>query len=228
MNRIIKSIILPALLLAPFFALTSCNDTYNENDVVWSAFATLNSYDATSSSYTVTPTDENKTFTVTAATGLKDSSLKVGDRCYIQYINDNKDNPYISGPVQLNAVLLVANGSVKTAPLDTINGFNVARYTLANVFRTGKYLNFEILAPTQRYNGYSKFEIYADEATVSDAIPQLYVDFEIFMPGVSDNSNLGSFDISSIWDLPTCQGINLHIGARSQEFKKSNYIRPAE
>ena len=226
MNRFFK-FFLPALLAPLFFA--SCNTESDEPGTLeYSAFATLDAATPTSSSFTISPIDDETPFTVTATQGLAESStLKPGQRCYISYLRSDNSDIFASGPVELTGVYLVANGSVNIVSKDSIDTFNVAGYGSANAFRSGKYMNVQISAPTLRFNGYSKFAIYADQATVDDAMPQLYVDFEIDSFGMSENMNLGSFDISEIWNRPTCQGINLHIGPRSQEYKKSNVIKPA-
>lgn len=116
----------------------------------------------------------------------------------------------LSGNIRLVAAAKVYQDTVTavpTIPLDFTEPYQVVTLT-----RSGQYLNLVSIAPETKF--YSRhFYLEADESTLGDAYPQLYLRMstDAYASQGNETRVIGSFDMSPVWNLPTAQGVEVHV-----------------
>lgn len=195
------------LICALALAFVGCkNEKSDEPDVSFLTLVTYQGTDETQgiSTFTFQAIDDSPLITLTAA-WKPTSELKDGARVMLDYYADNYQ---VSGPVTVRRVTPVIGStpSETTTPLSGNIGIHPA-----TVWRSGPYLNAYIEAYVTGDPVTVKFAL--DKSTVSDAIPVYYL--------ALDQTNYReveayrriatmSYDISDVWNLPTCEGVKVY------------------
>lgn len=149
-----------------------------------------------------------------------------GTRMLLLYQPDAGQGAYESGPVVMRGVRAINNGVVSVADKDEIEGWNTDPVFVYSIWRSGKYVNIHCRLPfseTPRY-----FGLVATESTVDNDIVDIYLAHRLTEPVITyDRVYYASFDISEVWNRPTCKGVRLHVANSNLsknifEFLKSN------
>lgn len=228
----LKAKVLSLSLMALATAFTSCDDEDDEPDVPSDAyidFVTVASNSDSGSSFTISKAESDEIATLTTTSRIAEG-FTVGSRALIQYTAEQSQ--YESGKIKLYGINSVINGEVKAGTAATTENWSSDPLTMLSCYRTGKYINisgFANMTSTPR-----KFEIVADEATLSDDYPTAYVLY------LGDNAMAqqlplyASIDLSPVWGLETAKGIKLVFhtssGVNDMVFEKniSQTVKPAE
>lgn len=219
-------------------AMTSCDDEQKTpgGTAQFAALVTFVSSNDQGSVFVAQENNESSPVTLTSpmkidkpdANGL--NGLNPGERCIIYYSNDS-GKPFQAGSIRIYTIRIIANGKILSESMAEIRKGMADPIRVSNVERIGQYVNVFAKAP---FNSEAKqFIIAVDEATVNDEVPQAYVLFKSDNAGVADREIIGSFDISSVWNLSTCKGLTIHYkdGEKdaSVSFAKGGIsIRPTE
>ena len=204
-NNILASLAGASLLLTA----VSCNndDDTPTMDNSFAAFATLQKTDDSGSVFTTSEVGDAPLVTFTTTYKVDDKYIEEGQRCVIYYTNTSGER-FKSGPIDLKGLAQVINGKIETKSKAEIDKLMQYPSNMTGIERTRQYANLVLSAPG---SGTPKVcSIYVDEATVDQAVPEAYV---VFQPGSNVGSDLSysaSFDLSPVWDLPTCEGLNVH------------------
>jgi hypothetical protein len=103
----------------------------------------------------------------------------------------------------------INNDTTVIRPISKYN-WNERPVYLNSVWRSGKYINLRLRLEYSDKPRY--FYLVTDSLTMTDAVPQLYLVHD--RKGEAENylfETYASFDISKVWNLPSCQAINIHI-----------------
>lgn len=212
-------------LLAALALLTSsCNEKGNPEYTMFMAFVTYEGSTDAGSKFTTRENGDSPLVTFTSTTVLKEEQYPKGTRYIIGYTNESEQR-FQSGPISLMAIIPIANGPVHRATKQSIEAIYTDMVQLTLLQRTGKFINIEAVAPVQFQP--KQFGLYVDDTTMGNEIPDVYVGFESDNTGGAQRQFYGSFDISSLWDLPTCKGIKIHYHSNGME-KDFIYEKPAE
>ncbi len=143
------------------------------------------------------------------ARGINVNDEIIGRRMLLRYYNVEENTSASSREIEIAALSVINNDTVHVAGIDTI-AWNATPIYLNSIWRTGQYINIHlrvVYTETARL-----FNLTVDSATIDNAVPQLYMCHDIF--DAPDNymfETYGSYDISKIWNRPTCSGIDIHI-----------------
>lgn len=242
MKESIKRIISPALLAAAILCLaTACIDG-DDNDftgidgvrtalVTYSGETNVEMTDGTTgyvSAFAYYGADNTvSTCRTTVETHLPDKAASIGQRMVITYTQlGGNTQQYPTGTIELKSYTLVPTIALQTVSHETAIGATAEMPLIyygmqPGLNRTGNYINLEVQLPvyTER-----EYVIYADETTLQNAMPDLYISTN--PKGQSQGLKalqIASFDISEIWRNPSVTGVSIHInntaGTRQQVFE---------
>lgn len=149
------------------------------------------------------------------------AQVKQGTRLLMAYVPES-GLPYTSGPVTLRGLSLINSAPVQTGKPDR---WNATPVYMNSMWRTGTYLNMECLVDYTSQTG-RRFMLVADETTVNDSEPQLYVVHDLgTLPENFTRRIYASWDMAEVWNRPGCRGVKVHIrdsnrGITSMTFNK--------
>lgn len=205
---------------------TSCNSETDSGDIpgVCYDFATFVSTSDEGTVFTLRKNGDSPLITLTAAVKVDISQLKPDTRVLIKYLPSGGQAPYESGPITLYGLGLIFTGDVDSEPLATIESWKSDVINLKTMTRSGEYLDIEALGDYS--SKATKFCLVADEATLNDEYPQLYLVFEGDNGLGYPHQLYASFTLSNVWELPTCKGVTINYhnysGMETQTFNKTD------
>lgn len=223
--------VITSTLLAIVFCLifSSCNNDNNNPYIPGTAcydFVTFVETSETGSVFTFQKSNDSELITLTSAERLNPEKVKPGSRIIIQYIPSGGQDVYQSGPITLYGIAQITNGKTDPMTMDEIRAWPSNRIKMHSISRSGNYIDVWLEANIS--NAPKRFVIVADQATVNDEYPQLYLIFE------SDNNvNIprqvyGSFDLNPVWELNSCKGVQVHYqdvtGDEVVKFEKTSKV----
>ena len=214
-------IIIALLVMASTF-LTSCNsDEPTPSVQTFEAFVTFEGSTESSSTFTTRESNDLPLVTFTSQV-VKADDLTKGRRCYIAYSNGSGQR-FATGPITIYQMMIVPDGKVIEESIDDIKKLQDDPTNISLVERSGEWIN--IIGTASYNNSFKEFGLYVDNATINNSIPDVYIGFISYSNiGNRDQLLIGSFDISPVWNLPTCHGIRLHYrsatGMREQVFNR--------
>lgn len=132
----------------------------------------------------------------------------IGKRMLLRYYNKSEIE---TSPrkIEIAALSAINNDTARIADIDTI-AWNATPIYLNSIWRSGQYINVHLKV---MYSATARlFNLTADSATIDSDIPQLYMCHNTF--SAPDNymfETYSSYDISNIWNRPTCKGIDIHV-----------------
>lgn len=205
---------------------TSCSSKTTSPDTpdnICVDFATFVSTSDEGSVFTLRKNGDSPLVTLTAAVKVDISQLKPNTRVLIQYLPSGGQAPYESGPITLYGIGFIFTGDVEAQPLATIESWASDVIKLMSMTRSGEYL--DIWAQGNYSTNATKFCLVADEATLDDEYPQLYLVFESDNGWGYPHQLYASFTLGNVWDRPTCKGVTVHFhnedGFKTQTFNKT-------
>lgn len=207
--------------LAAFFSLclmsTSCNSDDNGGggipDNLCADFVTFVSTNDNGSVFTFQKSGDSGLITLTAPVKVDVNQVKPDSRVIIQYIPSGGQQPYESGPIDLYGITRIINGGVDKEPLSTITTWGYNTLNMMTIGRSGKYL--DVWAEAAFGGNPKRFVLAADEATLEDEYPQLYLVFVADDEFARIRPLYASFDLSSVWDLSTSKGVKVNYNTAS-------------
>ncbi len=132
-----------------------------------------------------------------------------GKRMFISYIPESNE-AYTSGPVKLRSAALINQSPLRIENISEYPEWARDRVYLYSAWRTGTYINFHVSLTYDREP--RTFCIVADESTLSEAYPDLYLVHIMAEPtDYHERRYYASFDIAEIWKRPEVLGVNLHV-----------------
>lgn len=223
----LKNLSLAALIVAAASTvLTSCNDSGND-DYTYTVSA-LVTYEQTSSA--INPTtgalDYSSTFTfygpgnstsstLIAPAAIPSSILTPGQRCVITFTPRDYNNPTATGTIELvGSPMAVPTSTATTAPAQQAQQANAPINIIyingsPSLTLTGPYINLEAQMPIAADR---TFSIVADESTLSNPMPDLYLTTATTStPAANTAAVLASVNIGSIINRPGVEGVKLHV-----------------
>lgn len=201
-----KQLKLTLLLIALLTILPSCNDSDGNSEKIYGTIVTYKGFHNNHSYFEFQQLNDSPVVTLYSTTMLSGDGAVEGKRMYITYTQG--DRPYgQSGEITLRGLQGVYENKVETA--SAADASVMTPINLQAMVRTGTWINFQA-------NEYAiqnrAFTLKADQATVDTAMPVLYMSTTAKDdPSAYMATYLGSFDISSIWNNPTVEGVEIHV-----------------
>lgn len=220
-----------AALIICFLGLfsSSCNSESNQQyvpDNICYDFVTFVSTSENGSVFTFRKSNDSNLITLTAAVKIDTEKIKPGTRVIIQYVPSGGQAPYESGPINLYGIALITNGDVEAKPLTEIESWQNERFKMQTITRSGNYIDVWFEAALSQKP--KRFMIVADEATMDNEYPELYLVFETDRNMGNIRQVYGSFDMSKVWEQPSCKGVTVHYntynGNETVKFEKPTQL----
>lgn len=206
-----------ACFIAICFLSTACNSDDNGGsgipDNLCADFVTFVSTNDNGSVFTFRKSGDSGLITLTAPVKVDVNQLKPDTRVIIQYIPSGGQQPYQSGPINLYGITRIVNGGVEQKPLSTITTWGYNTLNMMTIGRSGKYL--DVWAEAAFGGNPKRFVLAADQATLEDEYPQLYLVFVADDEIARIRPLYASFDLSSVWDLSTSKGVKVNYNTAS-------------
>lgn len=207
--------ILPALAI---LSLMSCSDDAECNDQAFlSDIVTVESTGDSGSRFTFRRYGDSPLITLTAP-GLRLDDKTVGRRVLLRYYPES-GKPYTDGDIRPLAISAVNCDTTVIRPVERYD-WNANAVFLNAIWRSGDYINVHLRAVYSDKPRY--FSLMVDSLTLTDPVPQVYLVHNTL--GAPDNymrEVYASFDITNVWGLPGCDGIEIHVN--DSNLKKEIY-----
>lgn len=206
MNRLFAAIVAVTMAVA----LVSCRDEggARNHDFMYSDIVTVASAsDADGTVFTMQRYDDSPLVSYTARNWVASEKI-VGQRVHLFYYTES-DEPYVSGPIRIVSVRAITNGAVAEGNPDSPK-WDADAVWLNSIWRTGKYMNLRMRLSYSDKPRY--FGLIAEKATLDSEQPQLYLVHNLDGEPQSYLSEIyASFDMSFVWDRPTCRSVCIHV-----------------
>lgn len=145
------------------------------------------------------------------ATGfsLDTTSIKVDTRLLLGYV-PKSGIAYQTDEITVTGIGSIFNDKVRSVDMTTLPDWDKNEIYLFSLWRTGKYINL-FCQLTYTVNN-AAFGLLADEMTLDNEYPDLYLVYEMDSSPESYNKNFyASIDISDVWNRSTCRGVTIHL-----------------
>lgn len=188
--------------------LCACSDDDYNDRIMLSDLVSIQASDAsTGTTFTFQRYDDSPVITlVDPKLNIKEEL--VGHRALLYYYPEN-GQAYESGNISTTGLNIVNSDTTVVRPIARYD-WNASPVYLNSIWRSGKYLNFRMRLD---YSDKPRhFGLVVDSLTLTDPEPQLYLVHNL--NGAPENflrECYASFDISKIWQQPTCESITVHI-----------------
>lgn len=138
------------------------------------------------------------------------SRVKTGESLMISYTMADGGDTNRSGDINLRAYYAINNGTLVKGDIADFPDWSRDEVYLISIWRAGDKID---LRCRLTYDSNPRtFMLLLDEATASNAVPDLYLVHQLDHPVESfDRNYYAAFDISSLWDLASCQGVTIHV-----------------
>lgn len=199
------------LVIAGSLALASCSNDEPEyrvpTDVCYD-FVTFESKSAKGSEFSLRRSGDSELITYHSAFSFdQDTVLHKGYRFIIQYKRVDGE-PYTSGRITLYGYRLLDNAdSQQLVGYDSQRPSEVVKPQ--TMTRTGQYINMQMQMSCLHAAKAKTMQLAVDSATLLRDVPELRLVYHASSPGGNFTTGYASFDISSVWDLPTCRGVKV-------------------
>lgn len=222
-----KKIKLAAIFATLLFILPSCFNDDGPSETVYGDIVTYMGSTNDRSNFEFQVVNSSPLVHLYANLKITDNGKEIptGTRMYITYSQPNNRKYGTDGQIELRNVQSVYNASVTSVPAAEATQ-QASPIAVIAMVRSGYYINMSATLPV--ING-RKFTIKADETTLGNDFPDLYLDTEAENDPTTYNATyLTSFNIASVWNLSNVQGVNIHVnndnipGKKVFTFKKSD------
>lgn len=206
------------LPLTALSLLTSCSDDADYNDsAFFSDIVTVESTGDTGSRFTFRRYGDSPLVTLTDPALTLDDEL-TGKRVLLRYYAESGE-PYTDGLIRTIGLSRVNCDTTVIRPVERYD-WDADAVFLNSIWRSGNYINLHLRAVYSDKPRY--FSLMVDSLTLTDPVPQVYLVHNTL--GAPDNymsEVYASFDITNVWDLPGCDGIDIHVN--DSNLKKDIY-----
>ena len=199
-------------ILLAVVALTACvNDgTYDgEVEMAFSDIMTFEGNDDGQIRFSFQKAEDSPLIEIFGKGTIDEKECPVGTRVIVSYVPES-GKAYTPGPVTFRNILRVNQGKAVVENIEDYPEWNRDKVFLYSIWRTGSYLNLNgriIHSDTPRH-----LRLVVNEKTIDNAYPDAFLVHQL--PEPEDNYSrtfYASFSIDSIWNLPTCQGLRVHV-----------------
>lgn len=199
-------------------SLMSCSDDAECNDQAFlSDIVTVESTGESGSRFTFRRYDDSPLITLTAPS-LRLDDKTVGRRVLLRYYPES-GKPYTDGDIRSLAISAVNCDTTVIRPVERYDWASNAVFLNA-IWRSGDYINVHLRAVYSDKPRY--FSLMVDSLTLTDPVPQVYlVHNTLGAPDSYMREVYASFDITNVWGLPGCDGIEIHVN--DSNLKKEIY-----
>lgn len=208
----------PAILLLLLLTSVSCRDTDGpaSHHAVLTDIVTVAATDDPAT-FSFNPYDDSPLVVLTAP-GVSLEQTVRGRRVLMRYMPESGE-AYTSGPVKIKSLQAINTGGVQAASLDTLR-WDVSPVYLKSMWRSGNYLNLHLKLEWSADP--RLFHLAVDVNTLNSERPQLYLVHNLLgAPASYQQEVYSSYDISGVWNLATCRGVDIHIN--DSNLKKDIY-----
>lgn len=228
MKRTVWTLLYVATLLFAV-SLTSCRDDdgpFADKAVLTDIAVVMESADGAARFAVQKGEDTPSATLIVPSLTLNDKEFPVGDRLLLSYHYSDPTTPaYSSGEVSVDGIAKINNDVLRIDPIDAHPNWDKTPIYLYSIWRTGCYINVNsrlTYSTTTR-----TFMLMVDKATVDDEVPELYLVHDIKdAPDNFTRHNYASFDISALWNRPTCKGVNINVASTNNPQKSFTFNKP--
>ena len=211
-------------------ALASCNsDDPTGGDISGSETSVIYNivtYEGTSADnvtkFTFRESDDSVLITLTAANWAPSKEIDAGTRLLLAYTASQQG---ISSTITVLSAQLIYGGMLAFDDRDeTTSDVVTDAIWLNSMWRDGHYINLD--CKVDYAVSPARFALVADNATLTDAYPTLYLihsSGEQF--GEYSRRLYASWDIDAVWSLPTCQGVTIRFRDSNRNLSSATFSK---
>ncbi len=206
------------LALSASAMISACSDDDYNDRMMLSDLVSIQASDASAgTTFTFQRYDDSPVITlVDPKLNIKEEL--VGHRALLYYYPES-GQAYESGNISATGLTIVNSDTAVVRPIARYD-WDASPVYLNSIWRSGRYLNFRMRLD---YSDKPRhFGLVVDSLTLTSTEPQLYLVHNL--NGAPDNflrECYASFDISKIWQQPTCKSIAVHI--KDSNLNKDTY-----
>lgn len=149
---------------------------------------------------------DGPTAILTAAHELSTDTLTPGDRVLLTYLPPAGPG----GDITLRGINRINNGRFTVADTKEIDQSMIDPVYVYSLWRMGGFINLHcrlVYSTTPR-----RFGLVVSEATVGNDYPDVYLVHALpESVDYHDRAYYASWDIDSVWQLPSCKGLRIHV-----------------
>lgn len=214
-------------------ALYSCNEDSNPNQIPDNTLADIVTLYQTQESSTVFQLQEKDDEPIATLTAndftISNTPFKTGDRVMISYVPKNGER-YVSDYITLYAISSVYNPEIIVEEINKYPDWDFAPIKVDKLWRTSSFIN---LYSRITYYQETNFRVIIDKYTINNSYPDVYLTYDLDANiNSQEKTFITSFDISSVWNLTTCQGVNIYLKnddkVQTITINKNLTIKPVE
>lgn len=207
------SIILLAVIALGFNACNS--DSGTDLNPSQNIFLNIVTYEGASitggSTFSLQKSGDSPLITLTTTQNLGMADVPVGTRIIMSYVPESGVQ-YVSGPITVYQAANIEGGGAAVTEGRSENTTNWASNEVAVqlVERTGPYLNLQFTGSLPTGVSTANIKFLVDEKTLDDAYPEIHLILGPYNTSLDKTYIFyGSWNISNIWERPTCKGVKV-------------------
>jgi hypothetical protein len=217
-----------AIMVLTVPMLTSCNSDDPGTDITNSSTAVIYNivtYEGTTddnvTTFTFRESDDKPLITLTAADWAPTKEIDPGTRLLLAYTAQKVNT---SGSITVLSAQLIYGGTIGYDSLTPGTEVATDPIWLNSLWRDGSYINVDCkvdYAVTP-----ARFSLVADTLTIHDDFPDLYLIHESGAQFSEYSRRIyASWDIDSVWQLPTCQGVTIHFRDSNRNLTEATFSK---
>ncbi len=187
---------------------TACSDDSYNDSIMLSDVVSIHAVDESEgTTFTFRRYDDSPVITLVDPS-LKINAEYVGNRALLYYYPES-GQAYESGSISVAGINIINSDTTIIRPISRYD-WDASPIFLNSIWRSGEFLNFRMRLDYSEVPRY--FGLVVDSLTLTDPEPQLYLVHDL--NGAPDNflrENYASFDITNVWNQPTCRAITVHV-----------------
>ncbi len=222
-----KRFLTPILILVTGLLAVSCvNDDTIDGEItpIFTDIVTFEGNQEDRAHFSFNKIDDSPMVYLTANKPLG-GDTEAGQRMLLAYEPASGQGAYESGEIVMRAVSSINTDEVRIVDKEEIEGWNQDPVFLFSLWRTGNYINLHCRLPFSEKP--RRFGLVAKDNTVDHDMVDLFLVHQLKEPVTAfERVYYASFDISAIWNLPTCKGVRIHLANSNLNVNTFELLKP--
>ncbi len=152
------------------------------------------------------------------------SRIKIGESLLATYTMADGGDAGRSGDINLRSYYAINNSTLVKGDIADFPEWDKDEVYLISIWRAGNKIDLRCKLtydPSPR-----TFMMLLDESTAGNPVPDLYLVHQLQQPVESfDRNYYAAFDIDSLWEQTTCEGVTIHIANRNLPQREYRFLK---
>lgn len=147
--------------------------------------------------------------------------VPVGSRLLVAYIPTDASTAYASGSPTLAGIWAVYTSKITEGDSESTSKWKTKAQPAVELWRTGKWINVQAMCTYKEIKP-TTYDLVVDTSTLGEEYPTAYIIYDPYEGvGASTQTFYASFNIESVWAMPSVHGLNVIalVNGQSKTFK---------